>query len=253
MANMWQIGPIVWIIAAALIGFAIIFVVASRRAKTTGDPSPLVGVALWVSAVWAGVSAIAAVVIVLTALMQDDIRVTIPVQEFWPQLPEGTTFEGPTATRVGGGFVTAEIVATGLSTAVRVSWAIGQGLAVLVPGVVAALLAMACFQLKAGRAFAPVVSRMAWVTAAVVAAGATTAQVLSDVAGTMAAAELLRVEASSYREVAGIEDAFDAWMPDPGFLITFPFWPLAAGLGFAALAIILQHGARLQRDTEGLV
>lgn len=251
--NMWVIGPIVWIGLAVLIGLTIAFITASRRAKRTGDPSPLVGVTLSVSALWAAVCAIAATIVVLTTLMQDDIRITVPVQEFWPQLPEGTVVEGPTATRVGGGFVTAEILATGLSTAVRVCWAIGQGLGILMPGVIAALLAIASFQLIAGRTFAPVVSRMAWVTAAVVAAGGIASQVMNDVAGTMAATELLASGAGHYVEVAGIEDVFAAWLPRPGLEITFPFWPLAAGLAFAALAIILRHGSRLQRDTDGLV
>lgn len=252
-ANMWVIGPIVWIGVAVILGLVIAFVAAARRARRTGDPSPLVSVTLSVSALWAAVCVIAATIVVLTTLMQEDVRITVPVQEFWPQLPDGTVVEGPTATRVGGGFVTAEILATGLSTAVRVCWAIGQGLGILVPGVIAALIAIACFQLIAGRTFAPVVSRMAWITAAVVAAGGVTAQVLNDVAGTMAAAQILTWSSGRYEEVAGIEDVFHAWLPRAGFEITFPFWPLAAGLAFAALAIILRHGSRLQRDTEGLV
>jgi len=32
-----------------------------------------------------------------------------------------------------------------------------------------------------------------------------------------------------------------------------PFWPIGAGLGFAAPAAVLKYGAVLQRDTEGLV
>jgi len=46
---------------------------------------------------------------------------------------------------------------------------------------------------------------------------------------------------------------FAAWLPQPGFGIEFPLWPIAAGLAFTALAAIFRYGSRLQRDTEGLV
>ncbi len=36
-------------------------------------------------------------------------------------------------------------------------------------------------------------------------------------------------------------------------LFVLPFWPIAAGLAFAALAANLRHGSTLQRDTGGLV
>ena len=39
----------------------------------------------------------------------------------------------------------------------------------------------------------------------------------------------------------------------PGMRIELPFWPIAAGLGFAALAAIFRYGAKLQHDQEGLI
>lgn len=135
----------------------------------------------------------------------------------------------------------------------RVCWAIGQALWWLVPGAVAAMVALSCLQLLRGRAFAPVLSRMSMLTAVVVCAGGIGAQVLSDIAGSMASTELLSYSGGGFEEVAGIEDVLKAWWPDPMFSVTVPFWPIAAGLAFAALAVILRHGTRLQRDTEGLV
>src|SRR5690606_3592081 len=102
------------------------------RAKNSGDPSPVVKVTLIVAALWAAFSLVAAIVVVLATLLQDHVRVTVPVQEYWPQLPAGTEIDGMTATRVGGGFTSAELVATGLSTGARVCWAIGQGMGLLV-------------------------------------------------------------------------------------------------------------------------
>ena len=56
-----------------------------------------------------------------------------------------------------------------------------------------------------------------------------------------------------YEEVAGVEDVLAAWWPQDAFVVNFPFWPIAAGLAFAALGAVLRHGAHLQRETEGLV
>lgn len=238
------------LLAALVIGA---FGMAGVRSKNSSDPSPVVKVTLFVTAAWAGLSVLAAVITVLNALLNESVTVTVPVQEFWPQLPEGTMVEGRTATRAGGGFTSAELIVTGLSMPTRICWALGQGFAILVPGAIAAMIAVTCFQLLAGRAFAPVVARIAIVTGAVVAVGGVAAQMLSDIGGSMASSELLLFTSGRYEEVPGIEDVFDAWLPDPTFVLELPFWPIAAGLAFAALAAVFRYGSRLQRDTEGLV
>lgn len=248
-----------WIFIAGLVVVALLalaigaFGVASARSKNAGDPSPVVKVTLSVAAFWAVISGLGAIIVALTALLQEEVTITVPVQEFWPQLPAGTEIDGTSATLVGGGFTSAELIASGLSTAARVCWAIGQGLAWLVPGAVAAMIAVTCFQLLAGRAFAPVVARTAMITAVVVAAGGVAAQVLSDIGGSMAASEILTWSSAKYDEVAGIEDPLDAWWPHAALAVELPFWPLAAGLAFAALAAVFRYGSRLQRETELLV
>ncbi|BDV29560.1 hypothetical protein [Microbacterium terricola] len=239
-----------------LVGVIVLFARAGlRRGRAAGSDSssPVVSVTLSLAAIWAGFAVIGAAIAVLTTLLQPQVQITVPVQEFWPALPEGTVVEGTPATRVGGGFTSAGLLVDGLSTGARVCWAISQALGWLVPGAIAGLIAVACFQLLAGRAFAPVVARMAMVTAVVVMVGGIAAQVLGDIAGSMAAAEVLQWTSAEYEEVAGIEDVLQAWWPQPGFGITFPFWPIAAGLAFAALAAVFRYGSALQRDTEGLV
>ncbi len=245
------IASIVVVLALALVIGA--FGLAKRRAKDAGDPTPVVKLTLVVAALWAVLSVIVAAVVILTTALADDVHITVPVQQFWPQLPEGTEVDGMTATRVGGGFTSADLIASGLSAGARACWAIGQGLATVVPGVIAAMITVTCFQLLAGRTFAPVVARMAMITAVVVAGGGIAAQMLSDIGGSMAATELLAWTSAGYEEVAGIEDALDAWWPQPAFELSLPFWPLAAGLAFAALAAVFRYGSRLQHDTEGLV
>lgn len=231
----------------------VVFVRAARRAHVSADPSPVVSVTLSLSALWAAIAVVCAVIAVVATMTQSEVQITVPVREFWPQLPPGTEILGTSATRAGGGFTSASLFVDGLTLGARVCWAIAQALAWLIPAAIAGLIAVACFQLLAGRAFAPVVARIATVTAVVVTVGGISAQVLGDIAGSMAADQLLRWTGAEYPDVAGVEDVLGAWLPQPGFMLTFPFWPIAAGLAFAALAAIFRYGSQLQRDTEGLV
>lgn len=244
----------VWSLAAALVVVALGVVVAFARAGGRGrGDSSVIRVTFWVALLWAGIAIVGALVTAVATLVQSAVQITVPTAAYWPALPEGAFVEGASATRTDGGFTAADVVVEGLSTGARVCWAIGQALWWLVPGAVGALVAMSCYQLLRGRAFALVLSRMSMVTAVVVCLGGIGAQVLSDIAGSMASAELLAYSGGGYEEVAGIDDVLDAWWPDPMFSVTLPFWPIAAGLAFAALAVILRNGTRLQRDTEGLV
>lgn len=238
----------------ALIG-TVVIVFARAAARTSNDEAtPAVRATLWIAAIWAIAGVIGALAVVLTTLMQRDIDITVPVQEFWPRLPSGAEFEGPTASLEGGGFTTAELHAGGLSTGVRVQWAAAQAIGWLVPATIAALIAVASSQLLAGRAFRPLVARMAMITAIVVAVGGIAVQVLGDTAGYQAGVELLQVGSAMYPDIPQFPDSdMSTWLPRPEFRLLVPFWPIAAGLAFAALAAIFRSGSRLQRDTEGLV
>jgi len=213
----------------------------------------MISLTLFLAAACAGISVLAVIITTLSTLLSPAVWMTVPVREFWPELPAGVVVEGTSATRSYGGFTSAELSVEGLSTAARVMWAISQALGILVPATIAALIAIACFQVLAGRTFAPVVARMAMITAVVVAAGASAGQVLGDIAGSMASAQLFDYTSARWEDIPGMEDPLAAWIPHSTLAIAFPFWPIAAGLAFAALATILRYGSRLQRDTEGLV
>lgn len=125
-------------VVTALIGTVVI--AFGRRLARGG--SAVVRVTVWIAVIWGFSGAIGAVVVALSTLFQDDVRITVPVEEYWPRLPD-----------------LPQLPDSDLST----------------------------------------------------------------------------------------------WLPRPRFDLTLPFWPIAAGLAFAALATIFRYGARLQRDTEGLV
>jgi hypothetical protein len=246
---------IVALIAVPLLIVAVIagFAASSRRASAIGDPSPVVKTALVLAAVWAGISAIGAVVALLVPLLSPSFTVAVPTEEFWPALPAGVEIEGLQASVESGGFTSATLQLSGVGTLARTLLAVGAALSWLVPGTEAALLAVACFQLLAGRAFAPSVARMTMLTAVVVAAGGMAAQVIGDIGTSIAASEALASVGASWSEIPGIEDPVAAWWPAPALRIEIPFWPIGAGLGLAALAAVFRYGSVLQRDTEGLV
>jgi hypothetical protein len=260
MMGGWVAGPIVWIALLLVIIAIALFVGAARRARRTGNASPVISLTLTIAASWAAASVLGGAITVLVTLLSPTVTIDVPVREFWPELPDTVQFEGTTATRDGGGFTTASLSITGLSTGARVLWATSHALGVLVPATVAALIAVACFQLLAGRTFAPVVSRMTMITAAVVAFGASAAEVVGGMAGSLASAELFDYTGARWDEIAGVESPLDSWLPHSTIGITFSIWPIAAGLAFLALAGVLRYGSALQqqttalqRETEGLV
>lgn len=221
-----------------------------RRAGVDVD----ISLTLTFSALFAALSVIGAGITLANLLTAAQLSVTIPVREYWPTPPEGVEIatSGATATRLSGGFTSADLVVEGASSGARWLWASGQTLAILVPAAVAALIAIACFQLLRGRAFAPVVYRTAMVTALVVLVAGMGAQALSEFGASLISAEVLDISGAT---VTGAPEGWDvmALLPQSAMHMTIPLWPLGAAAGFAALGAILKAGARLQRDTEGLV
>lgn len=253
MSIAWMTVQVVVVAAlVAAVATALLWM-ASSRARKRGDASPVVSLALTFSAFWACVSVVGVAIGVVSNLTSSAPRMSVPVATFWPgALPGVAIDDGPTAHVAGGGFTTAEVDVAGVSAAARGMWTAGQALWGLIPATVAALIAVACFQLLAGRAFDRIIVRMTMITAVVVAAGGTAAQVLSDIAGTMASHELFTVVSAQWKDIPGIEQPLD-WWPNPTLDIALPFWPIGAGLALAALAAVFRYGSRLQRDTEGLV
>lgn len=237
------------VIATLLLG-AIALLVVGVRARRDEGSGAVVTTALVVAAVGAALSATGAIIALIAVLLQNPVGITVPVQEFWPQLPAGAEVSGTTATRMGGGFTSADLLIADLSLGARLCWAIALALGWLVPGAVAALIAVGCLRLRAGRPFAPLLERLTMLTAVVVLVGGFVAEFLGDVAGSMAAQEAL-----AWTSAAWTSELADPAMllPQAGFRIDLPLWPIGAGLGLAALATVFRHGHQLQRDTEGLV
>lgn len=243
-----------WVIWVALaISVIVIAIAASVAAGPNKNGNIDVRVTLVVAAVWSGFALLGGIINSAVALFQEQFSMVVPVAPFWPQLPDSVEIEEPTATMWTGEFTQADVLVSGVSFGVRALWSISTLLAWVIPAIIAAMIAIACFQLLAGRAFAPVVSRMLMITAVVVAVGGVAAAVTGDIAGSMASEQLFSWTGAKTPVVEGIADVMLAWMPRSTFSVTIPLLPIAGGLAFAALASIFRYGNRLQRDTEGLV
>ncbi|WP_060914950.1 hypothetical protein [Microbacterium oleivorans] len=243
------------LVVILIVGTILAFALATAKKQRAGqDPTTLVRVTRVVAVVWAVVAVIGAAVALLTGLLAPGVAITMPIREFWPQLPDTVTLDVDTARRVSGGFTEVTLTVEGLDATTRVLWAVSQAITWVVPGFVALFVAVTCSRLLSGAAFTPVVAKMAVTTGAVIALGGVAAQVMGDIAGSIASMQLFGAKGGGWEgDFPGIDNVFDAWLPSATLQISFPFWPIAIGLAFAVLAAVLRYGSRLQRDTEGLV
>lgn len=212
----------------------------------------VVRAALWAAYVVMAIALLGAVANVAAALFNTQTELTFAVEPFWPTFPKGTHIEGPTAHLDDGGLTSATALLSGLSTTVKVCWAISQALRWLLPATLALLVTIMCRSLLRGSAFAPAVARVMLGAAVVVVIGGTAMAVLGDMAGGMAAQQLLDYDFSKVPHAGAIDWMEDMW-PKAAFDVTIPVWPIGAGLGLAALSAVFRYGSRLERDTAGLV
>ena len=137
---------------------------------------------------------------------------------------------------VHGVFTTADVVASGLSGGTRALLATGTGLGFLTTAVVLGGVAYLIAALSRGKPFARPLPVLALIAGATLAIGTLLAQGLT-VLGQMSAADELNP------------------VSDDVFIVGGDFNPtlIFVGIVVMALAFVFRAGARLQRDTEGLV
>jgi hypothetical protein len=152
------------------------------------------------------------------------------------ETPLDAVRSGTTPEIVFGVYPTADLLVRGLSDVTRILLGLGEGLAVVVAAVVSIGMAALFWSTARGRPFARPLYGWALVAGATLSIGSLLAQGISGFGRMNAAVEL--------NDVTG--DIFQ---------VGFPFDPAPVVIGFAimAMAYIFRAGARLQRDTEGLV
>ena len=214
----------------------LLLVMAVFRARRTQAATPIVRIALVISAAWAGISLLWGVVRTVM-WFQPGIGIAFDVrtEEYWP----GSAGDG--AAQLAGGFTSARLTAIdALSTGTRTVLAAGGLVSTLVTVVLAGLVALACFRFIQGLPFARELPRLSVVAAAVALVGGIALQIVTQVGATYALSEITAAGLGS--------QAVHAANP---FVIDW--WPVGLAVGLGAFAALMKYGTALQRDTEGLV
>lgn len=214
--------------------------IGRRRGRDTG----VIDATLTISGFWVAYFVIAMPFALAQTLTADSVFLwDLPVSVAWPgDLPCGlpTTETGTYLECASIGQTNGSIV--GLPLGTRAVLAGGQLLGGLLLVTPAAAIGIICFQMLRGVPFARVTSRALLTTAGIVLVAGIATDLLNGIGRGMAA---LAVFPSSAE--AGVTG------PVSTFSLTVQLWPFGAALALVALAAVFRYGARLQRDTAGLV
>ncbi|MDO5735087.1 MAG: hypothetical protein Q4P15_01280 [Propionibacteriaceae bacterium] len=254
-----------WIlIAVILIGVFVAVVVLRRRAYGTPEAraSLVLVVGRFVALLYAGLVTVGTLVGVIRMLVSDAVRVSLPVQQFWPEThPWITLSPAPPASVVGGGFTRADVMIEGLGLGARVVLAAGSVVQSTAMVVVACVIALLCHRLLSGIPFRPVLARSTAVAAAALAIGGVVWAILLDIGGSMASNQVLGVSGwASYLPGTELPDYVATHyahsmtgLPGPALAVDVELWPLLLALALAAISVAFRYSERLQEDSEGLV
>lgn len=245
---------------AAIVAIALVVVLAvlAKRAPADSDrPFVLLATRL-LALIWAAVTALFTIIGVVAWLVNDVVEVTMPVAVFWPEPHPWVEITGPPpATVVGGGFTSAEVAIEGLGMDARLWLAASDLIAGGTVVVLALVLALVCHRMLQHSPFRPIVARALMIAGGTIALGGVAWQLFEGFGSSLASNQALFVTAWGFEEfdpALNLGQSIDVTgLPDAAFSITLDFWPIMVGLALAAFSIAFQYGARLQRDTEGLV
>jgi hypothetical protein len=226
---LWLAAPLLTMVGV------IVLVMAVFRARRERAATPIVRIALIVSAAWA---AIALFWGIMRSFLWFQTGIGVPfdlrTEEYWP---------GPTSdvAQVLGGFSTAHLTAIDtLSTGTRSLLAVGDLISTLVTVALAGLVALACFRFVQGVPFARELPRLSLIAAVIALVGGVASQIVEQFGATYALSEIIAAGLGSR--------ALHAASP-----FTIDWWPLWLAIGLGAFAALMTYGTALQRDTEGLV
>lgn len=237
--------------AVALVIAVVAVTLLSRRGRSGGSPFRLraATVVAWV---------FFAIALVTTALrvggiwLSPEAMFPVQVHPFQPALSPDVEIAGihPDAV-TGGGLTSGEVLIQGADSATR-AWAT---LSALAGGALFAAVAFVVARIaKAAKASEGLTSRLIGGLSIVVLALGTLQQWFEQSTAASAAQFVygsVFLESIPSAEDPSVEVPF-LW-PRTSFGIAIDFWPIGAALALAALAAVIRHGERLQRDTEALV
>lgn len=237
---LWSIGTFLLVFVGIIAVAALVIWIGRRRGRDTG----VIDAALVISGGYVILLAVGLPFSIAQTLTADSVFVwDLPVNVAWPgDLPCGqpTTDPGPYLECATIAQTNASIV--GLPLGTRAVLAGGQLLGGLLMIAPAAAIGVICFQLLRGAPFARVTSRTLLATAGFVLVAGVAADLLTGVGRGLAALEVLPSSALP-----------DATGPTTSYSLAVQIWPFGAALALVALAAVFRYGARIERDTAGLV
>ncbi len=245
-----------WGIAIVLaIGVALILGLGGFLNWPKADTARGVRVPRVLAIVYAISSGAAALYGAITSLLDETVSLNLPVEQFWPSLPDAVRLEGVTARVTGGGFTQAAVQVSGLAGEARAWLAAGYLLHGAMGVVVGVVVAMLCTSVIRQNPFRPVLVRGIDLSAAAIVAGGLGWQICTAAAGGLASAQVLgipgwavdtaRVHWEDVTQIIGLPGVGRQWTVD--------FWPVWVGLALFAVSAVFRYGQRLQKNTEGLV
>lgn len=122
--------------------------------------------------------------------------------------------------------------------------ALGSIVTAIPPIAIGVFVVLLCERIIRRAPFAAYLVRLSWTGAGIFFVAGFAGQLLSGLAGSRLAEiafQLMRAEDPTIG------------LPTPAWTANLEFWPLWGALALGVLAVLIRHGSRLQKDTEGLV
>lgn len=231
------------------VGLAVIAAIVALMvwdARRRKSPSVLLDVIAAMARVWVAIVLLGAGLLIIRGFTTAPYDIAaMPISPAWPtSLPCQTSGYEPTgATELYCASAdTAHATVSGLDGGLRALLTAGDLLSLLVLGVPGIVIAVLSQRAVVGAAFAARTSRWLLISAIIVLVAGTLGPMLTDIGAALVAQQVLPPADANVAVAAGRT-----------FSIAPPLWPLGVALGLAALSVIFRQGARLQRETEGLV
>ncbi|MHA7175343.1 hypothetical protein ACX80D_01680 [Arthrobacter sp. Sr24] len=190
-----------------------------------------------------------------TTLWGPNVTVDLPVEQFWPVLPENADIQTPLASVVDGGFTQATVSVDGLDIFARL-WLAGAVLLEAAMAVMVGLIiARMCVALIHQTLFGTKLVRGMRQVAGVVLLGGVLGQICQLVGGTLASHQVLgaTVWELSSETIAWTDIHNIVGMPSVAYHWEFNFWPIGIALALMVVAELFRQGSKVQKDAAGLI
>lgn len=238
-----------WAIAIASLLVLVLtpIIVLVRRNRT--EPAERVAGVVYVTQILGVLTAGAAILTLISAVApfqrRTAVAVEAPIGSFLPwSLPPSPGSESSESYVMSAKFTVIELTVAQADLGTKILQALGILLAALPALTIGIVVVLLCERIIRRSPFVATLARMSWIGAGVLFVAGFAAQIVSGLASFRLAEiafDLIRNENPG------------ATLPAPAWPLDFDLWPLWSALALGILAVLLTHGIRLQRDTEGLV